>query len=289
MSFFLSLSLFFIGLCCHFVYYIQSPDPEQKKLRRALTDGEFVAFLQPIVGQSGSLVTGCEVLVRWLHPTKGLVQPDHFIPLAEKSGLVVPMTQALMREVLRHFSPIAHKLPSGFHFGFNITASHFHDLTLVDDCRAFLAGFTDRPVTLVLEVTERELLTPDEVTCRLFTELKELGVVIALDDFGTGHANLAYLQEFDIDIIKLDKRFVMQVGSEKMSTHIVDNVLDLASRLELKVVAEGVENSVQRDLLEARGIDFMQGYLFGKPVPMENFWKVYGNNRISDHGDSIHP
>ena len=131
---------------------------------------------------------------------------------------------------------------------------------------------------MVLEVTEREILTPDEATCRLFSELKELGVVIALDDFGTGHANLAYLQEFDIDILKLDKRFVMQVGSEELSTHIVNNVLDLARRLELKIVAEGVENSFQRDYLKTHGVDFMQGYLFGRPLPLEHFWKVHGNN-----------
>lgn len=263
-------------ICSAFVSHrLQSQWPETR-LRRALYNGEFVPYLQPVMGPSGEYVGGCEVLMRWLHPEKGLIQPDYFIPQAETSGLIVPMTRVLMQQVQQRFGPLSGSLPAGFHFAFNISASHCRDLSLVEDCRAFLASFADQPVKLVLELTERELVVPDATTLQLFAELKALGVGIAVDDFGTGHASLSYLQQFDVDTLKIDRSFVAQLGRDALSTHIVDNVLDLAKRLDLRVVAEGVESPEQRDCLVKRGVDFLQGYLFGKPVPIEDFIRECG-------------
>lgn len=243
-------------------------------MHRALERGEFVPFMQPVVLGTAGQIVGCEVLVRWVTPNHGVVPPDLFIPLAERNGMTTSITRHLMRKVQCYFAPLAGELPPGFNFGFNVAASQLREPSLVDDCRAFLEKFAGQAISLTLEVTEREVVTNDVETQRVFSALKALGVAVALDDFGTGHANLAYIQTFEIDALKLDKRFVCGVCTDALSTHIIDNVLDLANRLGLRVVAEGIENVEQRDFLAQRGITLMQGYLFGKPLPMDDFWNI---------------
>ncbi|WMY76105.1 cyclic diguanylate phosphodiesterase [Buttiauxella selenatireducens] len=245
-----------------------SPEYE---LRQALENQEFIPYIQPVV--SGHLMreTGCEVLMRWAHPTMGIIPPDNFIPMAENCNLIIPMTQALMTQVRKQFAPMAQLLPKDYHFAFNITASHFRDFNLVEDCRAFINAFGDNPIKLVLELTERELLVIDEVTERLVNELHKLGVMIAIDDFGTGNSSLKYLQHIKVDALKIDKSFISKIGIDTHSVHIVDNIIDLAARLHLQTVAEGVENEEQASYLKARNVTFLQGYLYGKPVPMEDF------------------
>lgn len=243
----------------------------EHELRLALESQEFIPYIQPVVSGEHTHWTGCEILVRWSHPTLGIIPPDSFIPLAEKCNLIMPMTQALMMQVRKQFVPLIHLLPKDFHFAFNICASQCRDFNLVEDCRAFLQAFRDNPVKLVLELTERELLITDEATERLVAELHKLGVLIAIDDFGTGNSSLKYLQNFNVDALKIDKSFVSQIGIDSHSVHIIDNILDLASRLHLQTVAEGVENEVQAAYLRARNVTFLQGYLYGKPMPMEDF------------------
>ncbi|BBQ54411.1 hypothetical protein WP2S18C03_34920 [Aeromonas veronii] len=248
----------------------RSHSPEEE-LKRALVAEEFIPYLQPVVTGEDAHWSGCEVLMRWQHPKQGMISPDRFIPLAEDSGLIVPMTSLMMAQVRDYFAPFALELPKGFHFGFNISASHCKDLSLVADCRAFIEAFRDNPIKLVLELTERELIVADEMTDRLFAELQQLGVFIAIDDFGTGHSSLTYLQQFKVDFLKIDQSFVGMIGSDALSSHIVENVIDLATRLGLQLVAEGVENQVQADYLRARHVDFLQGYLYGRPLPIEQF------------------
>ncbi|MCH7373384.1 EAL domain-containing protein [Aeromonas sp. MR16] len=250
----------------------RSTSPEQE-LRRALDHQEFIPYLQPVVAGEDAHWSGCEVLMRWQHPQQGMISPDRFIPMAEDSGLIVPMTRSLMRQVRAQFAGRAHELPAGFHFAFNICARHCHDLSLVEDCRDFIEAFEANPIKLVLELTERELIVADETTDRLFAELHALGVFIAIDDFGTGHSSLAYLQAFQVDFLKIDKSFVGMIGSDALSSHIVENVIDLATRLGLQLVAEGVETEVQAVYLRARNVAFQQGYLYGRPVPMAEFTK----------------
>ncbi|MGL5498035.1 MAG: EAL domain-containing protein, partial [Aeromonas sobria] len=244
-----------------------------EELKRALVQQEFIPYLQPVVGGDDEQLRGCEVLMRWQHPKQGMISPDRFIPLAEDSGLIVPMTSQLMAQVRDYFSPHASKLPTKFHFCFNISASHCKDLSLVADCRAFLDAFKDNPVDLGLELTERELIVADEVTDQLFAELHQLGVLIAIDDFGTGHSSLTYLQQFQVDALKIDQSFVGMIGTDALSSHIVENVIDLALRLELLLVAEGVETQAQADYLRARNVDYLQGYFYGRPVSMKEFSK----------------
>ena len=241
------------------------------ELRRAVDAGEFVPFYQPVVlGESGELA-GAEVLVRWMHPIEGIIPPNQFIPLAESSGLIVKMTYQLMDRVQAELLGQLPSLPGRFHIGFNISAAHCTSMELLDRCRAFLKPFPPESVVLFLELTEREAIPATPMTDELFRQLDEMGVQVALDDFGTGNSSLEYLQRFTVNALKIDQSFVAKAGTETLSSHILDIIVDLASRLELFVVAEGVETAMQREYLNKLGVEYMQGYLFGRPVPFTEF------------------
>ncbi|MCJ8056705.1 cyclic diguanylate phosphodiesterase [Shinella curvata] len=241
------------------------------ELHRAVEAGEFVPFYQPVVqGGSGELA-GAEVLVRWMHPVEGLIPPNQFIPLAESSGLIVKMTNQLMDKVQADLLGQVKNLPERFHIGFNISAAHCRSMELLERCRDFLKPFPPASIVLFLELTEREIIQATPLTDELFKQLDNIGVQVALDDFGTGNSSLEYLQRFTVNALKIDQSFVAKADSDALSTHILDIIVDLASRLDLFVVAEGVENAMQRAYLEKRGVEYMQGYLFGRPVPFADF------------------
>ena len=200
----------------------------------------------------------------------GLIRPDLFIPQAEACGLIVPMTSLIMGRVGQQLVASQAQLPDGFHISFNISAAHCRDDSLLEECRSFLARFAPGKVTLVLELTERELLVADPHTLSLFQALNEMGVKLAMDDFGTGHSSLVYLQQFHVDYLKIDQSFIRRIGTESLSEHIVDNVIDLGHRLGLALVAEGVETREQAEYLKGK-VAYLQGYLFGRPVPVRQF------------------
>ncbi|WP_033138112.1 EAL domain-containing protein [Aeromonas finlandensis] len=247
------------------------PASQVDDLRRALKANEFIPYLQPLFASDDHRMIGVEVLMRWRHATEGLIRPDLFIPQAEESGLIVPMTDHIIRGVARRLSRIESLLPDNFHIGFNICAAHCHDFSLLEECRLFLAQFTPGKVVLVLELTERELLVANTQTLSLFRQLNDMGVKLAIDDFGTGHSSLVYLQQFHVDYLKIDKSFVTRIGTESLSEHIVDNVIDLATRLGLALVAEGVETESQAAYLRSKGVDYLQGYLFARPMSLRQF------------------
>ncbi len=269
-----SLVVFFGVLAGLFAHWLQKrSSAPTHELRRALEANEFIPYFQPVVRGDTHQWAGCEVLMRWKHPKEGLVRPDLFIPLAEHSGLIVPMTRALMRETAAQLAPHADSFIPGFHVGINISASHCHDLELVVDCQEFLAAFPPGQVTLVLELTERELIEPTDITRQLFDALHRLGVMIAIDDFGTGHSSLGYLRNFNVDYLKIDQSFVAMIGADALSRHILDSIIELSGKLDLGIVAEGVETAEQSKYLATRGVDFLQGYLFARPMPADEFIK----------------
>ncbi|WP_457981045.1 EAL domain-containing protein [Ectopseudomonas composti] len=258
----------------------RSSSPRQE-LRRVLQAGEFIPYFQPLV-RSGSLQwTGVEVLMRWKHPGEGLVRPDLFIPLAETCGLIVPMTNELMRQTAKVLAPVAQQLGHGFHVGINISTAHCRSRDLLDECRTFLDAFEPGQVILVLELTERELLEPDTFTAQLFADLDDMGVKIALDDFGTGHSSLSYLQKLKVDYLKIDQSFVAMIGKDALSRHILDSVIELCGKLHLEVVAEGVENDQQLDYLSKREVDYLQGYLFARPMPASEFLRQVSSQCVT--------
>lgn len=267
--------LLLLGLsCCAALliwWLLGRPRSPEGELARALRAREFTPYLQPLVEAKGERLMGAEVLMRWQHPTGGLIRPDLFIPQAEASGLIVPMTHLLMQEVAQTLGAVQGKLPKGFHISFNISAAHCRDMALLGECRDFLAHFAPGQMVLVLELTERELLVADEHTLSLFGRLSEMGGRLAIDDFGTGHSSLLYLQQFQVNYLKIDQSFIRKVGTESLSGHIVDNVIDLGARLGLSLVAEGVETRAQADYLRSKGVDYLQGYLFDRPMPLRQF------------------
>lgn len=243
----------------------------ENELTRGIKAQEFVPYVQPVVDARTHQLSGVEVLMRWQHAEEGLVEPACFIAQAEESGLIVPMTSQIMAQVVHSLIPLQVYLPLPFHVSINICAAHFTSNTLLEDCKAFLAGFLPGRVVLILELTERELLRNDHQTQSMFNQLMAIGVQFALDDFGTGNASLAYLKEFPVQIIKLDGSFVRKIGVDNLSQNIVDSIIDLGMKLGLEIVAEGVETISQADYLSSRGVDLFQGYLFGAPQPMAAF------------------
>ncbi|TXY23219.1 cyclic diguanylate phosphodiesterase [Vibrio mimicus] len=245
---------------------INALDPE---IRRAIRAQEFEPYIQPIMDIHGRMASA-EVLMRWQHPSAGLIRPDLFIPLAEESGLIVPMTSQVMAKVRDQLAPYQSKIPSDFHISFNISAKHCVNSDLVKDCQHFLSAF-NHPSLLSLELTERELIEDTEEARKLFAKLNQIGVRLAIDDFGTGHSSLNYLQAFQFDVLKIDQGFVRMIGSNAVASHIVDTLLNLAQRLNMQTVAEGIETAEQVTYFSARGVDYMQGYFYASPMPMDDF------------------
>ncbi|MFU2326206.1 EAL domain-containing protein [Pseudomonas sp. NFX98] len=274
-----SLLIFFgvvSGLIGH-VLQKRSSSPTHE-MKRALDAAEFVPYFQAVVHGDSKQISGIEVLMRWNHPKEGLVPPDLFIPFAEYSGLIVPMTRSLMQQTATLLGPLSTSFKEPFHIGINITASHCQNLELVEDCREFLTAFAPGSIHLVLELTERELIEPTAITHQLFEQLHGLGVKIAIDDFGTGHSSLGYLRQFNVDFLKIDQSFVAMIGIDTLSSHILDSIIELATKLNLAMVAEGVETQAQSDYLTALHVNFQQGYLFGRPMPGAEFISA-----LSDH------
>ncbi|QCK76439.1 EAL domain-containing protein [Raoultella ornithinolytica] len=215
-----------------------------------------------------------EVLARWKHPRLGLISPVTFIPLAERTGLIIPLTQSLMAQVVVQMNKITSKLPDGFHIGINFSASHISSPQFMDDCLKYRDGFQNKNLTLVLEVTEREPLHVDEQLIANLNTLHARGFTIALDDFGTGYSGLSYLHDLNIDYIKIDKSFVGRVNGLDESTKLLDCVLEMARKLSLRIVAEGVETVEQLNYLNRKNITLLQGYYFFKPVSYIELIKI---------------
>lgn len=179
-----------------------------------------------------------------------------------------------MWQVVTHMNAICSKLPEGFHIGINFSAVHINSASFVEDCLKYQAGFVNKNLTLVLEVTEHEPLHVDEQLISNLNTLHENGFAIALDDFGTGYSGLSYLHDLNIDYIKIDQSFVARVNEDEDSTKLLDCVLDLARKRSLTIVAEGVETQTQLDYLNRNNISLLQGYYFYKPVKFVELVKI---------------
>ena len=263
------------GVAAYALYkYLNKSTTPEETLRKAIAKGEIVPYYQPIVNGREGTLRGVEVLARWKHPKAGFISPSVFIPAAEKSGLIVPLTRSLMAQVVAHMNAIESKLPEGFHIGINFSASHIVDPGFVAECLAYKQSFSRQDLNLVIEVTEREPLHVDEHLIQTLNMLHENGFAIALDDFGTGYSGLSYLHDLHIDYIKIDQSFVGRVNAYEDSTLILDSVLELARKLSISIVAEGVETQAQLDYLSRNNITYLQGFYFFKPVSLPELVKI---------------
>ncbi|MFV0576680.1 MAG: EAL domain-containing protein [Vibrio sp.] len=250
-------------------------------MKSSIKKNEFVPFAQPVMDKNGN-VTGCEILMRWKNKQAGYIFPDKFIPVAEKSGLIIPMTDKLLERTYELFKTCEDKLPEDFHIGVNISPQHFDEKNhngLIEACKAFYLDSLSKRARLVLELTERTPLENYADANHIFDQLHEMNISMAIDDFGTGHSTLTYIQNLNFDLIKIDKSFIDYIGTDAVSAPLVDNIIDLAQRLHVKIVAEGVETKDQLDYLVEKNVDYIQGYYYSKPIPLEEFIDIYINIR----------
>ncbi len=232
-------------------------------LHDALRDGQLELFFQPLFALSQNRVTAFEALLRWNHPTRGMVSPVQFIPLAEETGLIVPIGEWVLREACR----IAAAWPSHIRIAVNISPVQFRSNTLN---RIVLQALTQSgldPQRLELEITESLFIENVETTLASLHSLRNMGVRVALDDFGTGYSSLSYLRSFPFDKIKIDRSFIEDLLAHKGATAIIKSITSLAEALGMETTAEGVESIDQLDILREQGCNQIQGYYFSRPVP----------------------
>lgn len=242
-------------------------------LRRAVSAGELEVHYQPVFELATGRLVGCEALVRWRHPERGLLSPAAFIPLAERSDLIVPIGSLVLNEACRQGAIWAGLVPEGeaFKVSVNVAARQVADLAFVDTVRAAIASSGIDPAALCLEITESVVMEHLEQAAAVLRSLRDLGVTVAIDDFGTGHSSLGYLRSFTVDVLKIDRTFVAHLGERFEDRALVDAIVGLARIFGFHVVAEGVETAEQaRQLLDA-GCDDAQGYHWSPPVPAEAF------------------
>ncbi|EIF30036.1 EAL domain-containing protein [Burkholderia sp. Ch1-1] len=252
-----------------FWWFASKPRNANRVFGDALLAGEFSPYLQPLVdAQSGEWI-GAEILARWKRGNQGFVSPDQFIPIAEESGFIVPLTRELTTSVARALNAV--DLPLGFHVSFNVSPTQLIGGGLIEDCRRFLHILRHSDVRLVLELTERELFVLDDAMRDSLASLRSLGVSIAIDDFGTGHANLSLLNDLSVDLLKVDKSLISSVADNTVAQPVLDCVIDLAKRLNVKVIAEGIETVAQWRYLERKGVRVLQGYHFARPMSLDAF------------------
>lgn len=265
----LSLALVAFAL----IFRLRQSDNPVADLERALRHGEFMPYYQPIVDITNGRLRGAEVLMRWKKSDGTVVPPASFIPLAESSGLIVAMTRSMMRHVITEMGQ-AYAMRPKLKLGFNMSAEHFSNETIVRDMRTIFERSPIRYSQLFLEVTERQPLENLNRTRRVIATLQDLGVRIAIDDVGAGHGGLSYILKLGADIIKIDKMFVDALGSDNHSSTIIETLVDLAESMRMDIIAEGVETFEQVVALRERGIRTAQGYVFAPPLPGSSFLKL---------------
>jgi diguanylate cyclase (GGDEF)-like protein len=243
-------------------------------LRQALIDGAFEVHYQPCVSLQDNSIVGCEALVRWRHPVRGMISPAEFIPVAEDTGLINDLGEWVLNSACRE----AMSWPGDYKLAVNVSPVQFRSGTLALKIAAALAASKLPPQRLELEITEAVLIRDDDAALAALHELRAIGVRIALDDFGTGYSSLSYLQRFPFDKIKIDRCFVNDITT-KGGSSIVQAVVNIAAARNMLTLAEGVETSQQRELLRALGCTEMQGFLFSPAVPASDIKRLLRSPR----------
>ena len=255
----------------------------EHSLHRALERSELMLHYQPVVEIDGITTVGVEALIRWQHPDQGLVSPYRFIPVAEESGLIIPIGAWVLEEACHQLRDWHHQGPTGPQGSVevNLSARQIDNPQIVRTVEEILSRTGLPPEHLTLEITESALMKDAGSALQVLRALKEIGVLLAIDDFGTGYSSLSYLQRFPLDVLKVDRSFVEELGVSSEGEEIVSAVIKLAHALGLKVVAEGVETTRQLEVLRSLECDYAQGFLFSRPVPAADLIAAFGLQMIA--------
>jgi diguanylate cyclase (GGDEF)-like protein/PAS domain S-box-containing protein len=252
----------------------------EQSLRQSLARNELKVFYQPIIDIETGRITAAEALVRWFHPTRGIIMPDEFIPLAEETGIILEIGEVVLREVCRQIKEWRNDGVEIGRVAVNLSARQMQQEDLVSRVARILQESGVSPSLIQLEITEGAVLKNVDYAIGMLHQLREMGIGIALDDFGTGYSSLTYLKRFPVDAVKVDRTFVRDLEHDANDATIVSTVIGMADNLGLRVIAEGVETEQQLAFLRARGCTEFQGYLFSPPVPPDEFATLVTNARI---------
>lgn len=240
----------------------------EAELRHAIDEEQFILYYQPKVDSHNANIVGFEGLVRWQHPERGLVQPDKFIPICEELRLINPLGDWILNEACRQLAQWQTDGLSTISLSINLSLQQIQTRNFIPGITELINKYNIKPELLELEITESIAMHNPELIIEKLNALKKIGVKLAIDDFGTGYSSLMYLKKLPVDILKIDRAFVMDIDSDESDAQIVTATIALAHNLGLSVVAEGVEKQVHRDFLVEHKCDFLQGYFFSKPVPI---------------------
>jgi diguanylate cyclase (GGDEF)-like protein len=251
----------------------------ESDLHNALNLNQLALYYQPKVDTRTGEVRSAEALIRWLHPTRGVVSPADFIPLAEECGLIGAIGAWVIREACRQARAWQNEGVPPLRVSVNLAASQFRDSGLVDNIRAALVDAGLEARFLEVELTESAVMSDPEQSIAILEQLSAMGVLVSVDDFGTGYSSMSYLRRFPIDKLKIDRVFIDEIVSRPEDASIVRAIVSLAHSLHLKVVAEGVETPAQLDFLKLTGCDEYQGYHFSRPLPAADFERLMRDTR----------
>jgi predicted signal transduction protein with EAL and GGDEF domain len=253
----------------------------ETSLRRGLERQEFLLHYQAKVDLRSGRITGVEALVRWQHPEMGLVPPAQFIPLAEETGLIVPIGRWVLQTACAQNVAWQQQGLPPVHIAVNLSARQFADEDLVEDIAAALKSTGLRPELLELELTESMVIQNTERAGKVLNEIKKMGVRLAIDDFGVGYSSLTHLKRFPIDTLKVDRSFIRDLPEDAEDKAITEAIIAMGRSLSLTVVAEGVETEEQQNFLRGLECDEMQGYHFSKPIAADAFAELLQRTQAS--------
>jgi len=238
-------------------------------LRIAIKEEQFVVYYQPQFNMLNDEIVGMEALVRWQHPQIGLVPPGKFIPIAEESGLIIEIDSIVMKQAMKQFTQWYKDGLNPGRLALNLAMKQLNEKDFVTKLSETMNSLEFQPQWLELEVTESQIMNNPNAAIEKLNKFSDIGIEIAIDDFGTGYSSLAYLKKLPLDKLKIDQSFVRDIDVDEDDAAITKAIIALGKSLNMKLIAEGVETESQRDFLIANGCEYVQGYLYAKPMPQE--------------------
>jgi EAL domain-containing protein (putative c-di-GMP-specific phosphodiesterase class I) len=263
---------------------VDSRRSTEKGLHRALAEGELELYYQPQVDADNNII-GLEALLRWNHPVRGIIAPEEFIEIAEKTGLIVQIGDWVISTACKHLSQISAN--SELMMCINVSPRQFGESSFVDKLNNVVSETGVNPENIQLEITEGMVLRDIETAIDRMQKLKSAGFSLSIDDFGTGYSSLAYLKRFPVDILKIDRSFVLDIDKDENDAVIVDAIIAMARHMKIDIVAEGVETKQALDFLLSRGCRKFQGYIFGRPMPFNKLLSRFSEIKKSSHRTNV--